>query len=668
MVISKKEVYSMKKITKILSLILVACLLTGCAGTPVVYYADCTCPTEGEAEQTPNTEATEAPVVAEGALKTGLAIVASATDSVDGEAKYDVTIVAVLVDDEGIIRDCIIDSIGTSVKFGADGVITSDVAAEILTKNELGDNYNMKLYGGAKYEWYEQAAALAKYVIGKDTVDLHNGAIDENGYAADADLATTASIYLGGYISAIEVAVANAQHLGAQAGDTLKLAVVASLADSKSAEGENAGTAQLNVDATAITMNGDVITSCVLDSVQGKVGFDANGAITSGTDGIFATKNLLGEQYGMVAWGGAIAEWNQQAASFAAYVTGKTLAEVQGIAVTESTKPAEGTDLAASVTIAVGGFQALIAKAVGTASTVVKTGLAIVTSLADSADGEAKYDVTIAAVNVDDNGVITACYIDSLGTSVKFGADGVITSDVAAEVLTKNELGDNYNMKLYGGATYEWYEQAAALANYAVGKTVEELRAGAVNESGKAADADLATTATIYLGGYVSAIEAAVANAQHLGAQAGDTLKVAVLASLADSKNASAENAGTAQLNVDVTAITMSGDVITSCILDSVQAKVAFDATGVVTSDVAAAVLTKAELGEAYGMKAWGGATYEWNEQAANFAAYVTGKTLAEVQGIAVTESTKPAEGTDLATSVTIAVGGFLALIAKACQ
>jgi hypothetical protein len=65
----------------------------------------------------------------------------------------------------------------------------------------------------------------------------------------------------------------------------------------------------------------------------------------------------------MVAYGGAIAEWNEQAASFAAYVTGKTAAEVAGIAVTETTKPAEGTDLATSVTIAVGGFQALIAKA-----------------------------------------------------------------------------------------------------------------------------------------------------------------------------------------------------------------------------------------------------------------------------------------------------------------
>ena len=303
----------------------------------------------------------------------------------------------------------------------------------------------------------------------------------------------------------------------------------------------------------------------------------------------------------------------------------------------------------------------------------VKTGLAIVTTVRDSvsasadAEGEAKYDVTVAAVNVDENGVITACYIDSIGASVMFGADGIITSDVAAAVLTKNELGDSYGMKAYGGAAYEWYEQAEALANYAVGKTVEELRSGAVNEAGKAADADLASTATIYLGGYVAAIEAAVANAQHLGAQAGDQLKVAVLAGLTDSKSADAENAGNAQLNVDVAAITMNGDVITSCVIDSVQAKVAFGADGVITTDVGTPVQTKTELGEGYGMKAWGGATYEWNEQAANFAAYVTGKTAAEVAGIAIDETTKPTDA-DLSASVTISIGGFQALIAKACQ
>ena len=302
----------------------------------------------------------------------------------------------------------------------------------------------------------------------------------------------------------------------------------------------------------------------------------------------------------------------------------------------------------------------------------LKTGLAIVTTLKDStpasaeAEGVAKYDVTIAAVNVDDNGIIAACYIDSIGAEVKFGADGVITSETAS-VATKNELGDSYGMKAYGGATYEWYEQAAALADFALGKTVEELRSGAVGESGKAADADLATTATIYLGGYVDAIEKAVANAQHLGAQSGDTLKVAVLASLSDSAGADAENAGNAQLNVDAAAITMADDVITSAAIDSVQAKVAFDASGTITSDISAPVQTKNELGEAYGMKAWANAKYEWNEQAANFAAYITGKTAAEVSGIAIDEGTKPTDA-DLSTSVTIAIGGFLALIAKAAQ
>ena len=64
-------------------------------------------------------------------------------------------------------------------------------------------------------------------------------------------------------------------------------------------------------------------------------------------------------------------------------------------------------------------------------------------------------------------------------------------------------------------------------------------------------------------------------------------------------------------------------------------------------------------------MAAWGGAKFEWNVQAANFAAYVTGKTAAEVAGIAVNEGTKPTD-VDLSAGVTIAIGGFQALIAKA--
>ena len=365
----------MKRTTMILALALVIALLTGCAGTTVVYYSNCTCPTGAHPENVPqdttpvDTTPIDTTPVAEGAVKTGVAIVASAAESknagdADGEAKYDVTVVAVTVDDNGIIQSCVIDSIGTSVLFDVEGSIMSDLSASVLTKNELGDAYNMKAWGGAVAEWYEQAAALAAYAVGKDVRELKAGAVGETGYAQDADLATSATIYLGGYVAAIEVAVAEAQHLGAQAGDELKLGITVSVGSSKSAEGENAGTAQLDVDAVALTMKDGVITSAQIDSLQAKVTFDSTGTITGGTDGYFATKNQLGEQYGMVAWGGAIAEWDAQAASFCAYITGKTPAEVAGIAVNEGTKPTEA-DLTASVTIAIGGFQALIAKTCG---------------------------------------------------------------------------------------------------------------------------------------------------------------------------------------------------------------------------------------------------------------------------------------------------------------
>ena len=364
----------MKKSVITLALVLVIAMLTGCAGTPVVYYSDCTCPTGAHTETTPvettpveTTAPVETAPVAEGAVKTGVAILANAADSkdaedADGEAKYDVTVVAVTVDDNGVIQSCIIDSIGTSVLFDVEGNIVSDLTAPILTKNELGDAYGMKLYGGAVAEWYEQAAALASFACGKTVEELRAGAVDETGHAVDADLATTATIYLGGYVAAIEKAVANAQHLGAQSGDELKLAITSSVDGSKNADAENEGLCELYTSAVALTVKDGVITSAMIDAVQGKVNFDVTGTITTDLTAPFATKNELGEGYGMKAWGGAIAEWNEQAASFAAYITGKTAADVAGIAVDETTKPTDA-DLLTSVTIKIGDFQALIAKA-----------------------------------------------------------------------------------------------------------------------------------------------------------------------------------------------------------------------------------------------------------------------------------------------------------------
>ena len=350
------EEFIMKKnLMLVVVCLLVMSLLAGCMGTIVVV--------DRPAEETQ-------PILEDGALKTGLAVLtnvgksASVSEEAEGAAEYDVTLAAVLVDDAGVIHAARLDAIGATINFDANGAITTDLTAEVLTKNELGENYGMVAWGGAVAEWDAQAKALCDFAVGKTIEELKSSAVDETGYAPDgSDLATSATIYLGGYVSAIEAAAANAQHLGAQSGDELVLTTINSLGSSVNAEAEKEGTAQLDVNVTAVSAKDGVITSCIFDAVQAKVSFDATGVVTADLIAPIQTKNELGENYGMVAWGGAIAEWNEQAASFAGYVTGKTAADVAGIAV-EAGKPTDA-DLTSSVTIAIGGFQGLIAKALG---------------------------------------------------------------------------------------------------------------------------------------------------------------------------------------------------------------------------------------------------------------------------------------------------------------
>ena len=74
-------------------------------------------------------------------------------------------------------------------------------------------------------------------------------------------------------------------------------------------------------------------------------------------------------------------------------------------------------------------------------------------------------------------------------------------------------------------------------------------------------DADLASGATIYMGSFIWAIEAAVNNAQYLGANAGDEL-VLISNSKASGSDATAEADGTTQVDSSVAVLTMKGDKI----------------------------------------------------------------------------------------------------------
>lgn len=135
---------------------------------------------------------------------------------------------------------------------------------------------------------------------------------------------------------------------------------------------------------------------------------------------------------------------------------------------------------------------------------------------------------------------------------------------------------------------------------------------------------------------------------------------------ISGSKSAASDAEGFGQANLELVAVTITDEgVIDSCVIDSIQSKITFDAAGKVTSDLTAPVLSKGELGSDYGMVKASSIGKEWNEQAAAFSAYVVGKTPEQVAGIAVNEKGGAADA-DLAASVTLSIGEFQALVAKA--
>ena len=94
-------------------------------------------------------------------------------------------------------------------------------------------------------------------------------------------------------------------------------------------------------------------------------------------------------------------------------------------------------------------------------------------------------------------------------------------------------------------------------------------------------------------------------------------------------------------------------------VIDAVQANVNFNAAGTITTDLAAAQPSKNELGADYGMGKVSSIGKEWDEQAAAFASYVTGKTVAEAL-VSPSRRTGNAGAPTSPPPSTIGVGDFL--------
>jgi hypothetical protein len=128
----------------------------------------------------------------------------------DGLAQAYSNYSVITVNAEGKITSCIIDGSQGNVNFSAAGVVTTDLTVAPQTKQELKEGYGMLKNSAIGKEWYEQANAFAVYVTGKTLDEVKGIAVNEEGGAADADLAASVSVGVDAFIANIDKAVANA--------------------------------------------------------------------------------------------------------------------------------------------------------------------------------------------------------------------------------------------------------------------------------------------------------------------------------------------------------------------------------------------------------------------------------------------------------------------------
>ena len=239
---------------------------------------------------------------------------------------------------------------------------------------------------------------------------------------------------------------------------------------------------------------------------------------TNIVDGSVTTKCELGDNYNMVAFGGAIAEVDYQIEAFADYCAGKTVEEI----IASTVNPGHSKDhtpvcdaLEGKVTITVDAFEAALSDAYARKSEATyelsgAAGVAMVSGLAYNY-GKPQTDVSVDVAGVfAKDGKVEAALIDAIvvpmdmATGIEVKADNYYNKD--GVLRSKKVLGDEYGMKGTGTnsatnetCTLEWYEQAEIVEKAAAGKTKDQIAAFVANEGELAG-------ATITLNNYFKAL------------------------------------------------------------------------------------------------------------------------------------------------------------------
>ena len=299
--------------------------------------------------------------------KLGMGVDLSTDSSKENNAQVDATVAAVVTDKDGKIVACRLDVAQSKMDVTGGAV---DAAKTFQTKMELGDDYGMVAYGNAIAEWYDQAKAFESYVVGKTAAEVEGieTVLNETGHNVATDEALLAGCTMD--ITAFKAAVVKAcnDEKGATFTGkdfTLGVAAITAADESTAATDSDDAVVKMYTEYAAAVVGKDgKILAALTDATQPKITADKNGQIT-GAD-FKGTKRELGADYGMVAYGSAIAEWDAQAKAFADYTVGKTASEVAGLeTVVNDSGHNVTTDetLLASCTMDISGMMAVIALA-----------------------------------------------------------------------------------------------------------------------------------------------------------------------------------------------------------------------------------------------------------------------------------------------------------------
>lgn len=242
------------------------------------------------------------------------------------------------------------------------------------------------------------------------------------------------------------------------------------------AEGDKAGKFETNVTFATVTLKDDKIETVSIDTNQNDVQIATDGTKTFAAK---PSKKEIGDKdYGM--------NWGEQVTTIQEYLVGKTLADLDA---------ADIADANSTVSISIESYIEAVKLAIENAVEVenVAKVATVSSAFSDTTKDGLEINTTVSTVAVDADGKVVHAFLDE--AQLKGSVEGsTVTADT--ELRTKAQRGD----KDYG---MNWSEQVKAITDFVVGKDESEI--SSIKEG-----ADVSSTVSIYIGGLVSTLQAAV--------------------------------------------------------------------------------------------------------------------------------------------------------------